>query len=377
MFNRGDRASVRWGTLLQRRTTEVVIAASIVAALCLFFILGAAGGFAGNNLAAWMSYYGYSLVGSFSGFFYSAILFFCLIVIALVIWSLGAGFLSVIFPGWRERLGVAAGTPRDVFIAAAKRSREMLLIVPAILFITIAALAMGEANMFAPARLQDVVVIGWEHALFGAYVFAALAAIHYPHWLVAFIIFSFENMSLALIGVGIFLAYVARVQFRELLVAFCIGILAMIPLWLVIPVLSPQDRFINNVYHLPDPPLVAAAVAAYHPQPAIANFLVAIRTSKAGLPALPTSTFPSAHVFWAALAGYYLFRARRPWNVFGWIALPFLLAASFGTVLLAQHYFMDVPAGLGIAALAIWLAHGIEKKEITFAVAHETPRELP
>ena len=354
--------------LNKREAVEVVIAVSIAVAFFLFFILGAAGGFAGGDVLAWINYYGHMLTSSLSSFLYVSILFICLVAIMLVVWSLGGGFLEIFFPKLRM-FGRGKNhnenkTPLDIFIAAAKQSREMLLVIPAILFIAIIALAMGDANMFAPARLQDAMVIGWEHAMFGNYVFAALGAIRYPHWLIAFIIFSFENMALFLIGAGILLAYVARDRFRELLVAFCIGILAMVPLWLMLPVLSPQDRFINDAYHLPDSAPLALAVANYHPQPEIANFLATIRTGKDGLPALPTSTIPSAHVFWAALAGYYLFRARRPWNIVGWIALPFLLASTFGTVLLAQHYFMDVPAGLAVAALAIWLAHEIEAEAL-------------
>jgi membrane-associated phospholipid phosphatase len=350
------------------RVAGVVIAASMVAALALFFVLGVLGGFAGNNIGAWLNYYGHTLAGSLASFFYITILFFCLLVITLVTWSLGKSFIVEFFP----KLGGAKNKkearhdkiPLDFFLTAIKLSGEVALIIPAILFVTIVALAMGEANAFAPARLQDLCVIGWEHAFLGNYVFAALGAIQYPHWLIIFIIFSFENMSLILIGAGIILAYAAVEYFHELLVSFCVGILLMVPIWLTIPVLSPQDRFINNVYHLPDPPALAAAVANYRPQAEIANFLQSIRKEKSDLPALPTSTFPSAHVFWATITGYYLFRARRSWllgNIIAWITLPFLVASTFGTVLLAQHYFMDVPAGIAIAAIAIWLADGIEK----------------
>jgi membrane-associated phospholipid phosphatase len=352
----------------KQQTVEIIILASVIAALAIFFLLGIAGGFAGNGLAAWVNYYAHDMAGSLAAFFYYAILLVCLLAIVLVIWTLGGGFLAIAFPKKFGDARIGAGeknhgkSPRETFLAVADRSREVLLVIPAILFITIVALAMGEANEFAPARLKDAVVIGWEHALFGNYVFAALGNLHYPSWLLSFIIFSFDNMALGLIIIGIILAYIARARFRELLVAFCIGILVMVPLWLTVPVLSPQDRFINNMYKLPDSPPVAAAVANYHPQPQLAAFLQSVRTDKAGLPVLPTSTFPSAHVFWATLAGYYLFRAGRQWRWLAWIVLPFLVASTFGTILLAQHYFIDVPAGLAVAALAIWLAHGIEAK---------------
>jgi hypothetical protein len=361
---------------ISKRREVVVIAASIAAAFVLLLLLGISGGFTKGGIVAWAVYYGHSLAGSFSSFLYVAILFACLSAICLVIWSLGGAFLAIAFPRWAKAQanGLPTKTPRDIFMAAFPRMPEMFLILPAVFFLTIVSFAMGEANMFAPAHLHDQLVIGWEHAIFGAYVFAALGAIHYPHWLIEFIIFSFQNMALILIGVGIFLSYVSRERFRELLVAFCIGILAMVPLWLMLPVLSPQDRFINDVYKLPNPPQLALAIADYHPQPEIASFLQSIRKDKTGLPALPTSTIPSAHVFWAAITGYYLFRARRPWRWLGWIVLPFLIASTFGTMLLAQHYFMDVPAGLTIAALSIWLAHD----EITSpAFSRETPDGPP
>jgi hypothetical protein len=343
--------------------TEIILLASLIASLALFFILGFAGGFVGgatdNNVGAWLNYYEATFAGSLPSFIYGAILFLCLAAICLVIWTLSKSFIT------------RAADPRRVFLAALRRSREVWLIIPAILYITIVALAMGEANQFAHARLVDGMVIGWEHALFGVYVFAALGAIHYPHWLIEFIIFSFSNMGLILVGAGILLAYLAPRRFHELIIAFCIGILLMVPIWLLVPVLSPQDRYIDNVYQFAatsatEPPSLAAAVADYHPQSEIANYLSAVRTEKASLPALPTSTFPSAHVFWATLAGYYLFRLRRALRWIAWIVSPFLVASTFGTILLAQHYFMDIPVAIVIAAVAIWLANcGGDKSLIT------------
>jgi PAP2 superfamily len=346
----------------------VIIIASTIAALVLLVVAGVARGAAdssGGGLLPWLSYYGHTLSGSLADLLYGSILFFCLVIILLVIWSLGKSFLLLIFPKLRGKLGVAAAgdksdDPRRVFLAAAKRSREMLLIIPAMLYITLLALVMGEANEFSRARLQDLRVIGAEHWLFGNYIFAALGSIHYPHFLIVFIIWSFGSMSVVLIGAGMVIAYLSPQRFRELLVAFCLGLLIMIPMWIALPVLSPQDRFIDNVYNLPMPPSIDVAVKNYHPQGEIADFLANVRKGKANLPALPTSTIPSAHIFWASIVGYYLFRTKK-W--LGWITLPVLLASSFGTILLAQHYFLDIPAGVAIAAIAIWLAEGIGGSE--------------
>jgi hypothetical protein len=368
--------------LLKLRPVDWILVASICVLLVVFGLLmalsstgatsgvglGVSEGVANANV--WIGFYTHALAGSFAGFFYGAVVFVCLIVIALVIWSLGGGLLMAVVQKFRVRKMVPDTffrDPREVFLAAARRSREVLLVIPIFIFVGLAGIAMGEANLFDRVRLADTTVAGWEHALFGNYVFAILGAIPYPHWFILFIIWSFENMAIIMVVAGIILAYTAVARFHEFLIALCIGILAMIPIWLLLPALSPQDRFINNVYQLPVPSQIAQAIANYHPQQEILDFYTAVRADKNGLPALPTSTVPSAHVFWAVLTGYYLFRAGsgktrsgRVLRWLAWIALPFLIASSYGTVLLAQHYFIDVPAGIAVALLAIWLAHDIE-----------------
>jgi hypothetical protein len=345
-----------------RRTSEIILGVSSAVMIGLFLLLGTVSGFSNGGWSAWFDYYGHTLAGSFGQFFYSVTLFFCLALILFIIWSLGGSFLRLIFPKLRGRKGV--DDPYHSFINAMKRSREIWLILGAIFFVTMAGLVMGEASRFAIVRLKDIDLIGLERFLFGNYVFALLGAINYPHWLIEFIIISFDNMGLILVAVGIFTFYLAPKHFRELIIAFCMGILMMIPLWLLFPALSPQDRFIDNIYGLHEPNQIALAVARYNPQSEIKQFLLDVRRGKAGLVALPTSTMPSAHVFWAVLAGYYLFRVKRPWRIIGWIASPFLAASTLGTILLAQHYFLDIPAGIVIAGLAIWFANGVEAKEI-------------
>ena len=118
--------------LKKRSTATIVLAASIFASLVLLFALGALGGFAGAgaNWSAWIAYYSKTLSGSLAGFFYDGVLFLCLVVIVLVIWSLGRSFLLVWFPKWRDANN-KKDDPRKVFLDAAMRSREMLLIIPA------------------------------------------------------------------------------------------------------------------------------------------------------------------------------------------------------------------------------------------------------
>jgi len=130
--------------------------------------------------------------------------------------------------------------------------------------------------------------------------------------------------------------------------------------WLVFPVLSPHDRFIDNIYKLPVSTTIQRYVENYQPQQEIKVFLEGMRESKEGLGVLPTSTFPSAHVAWAVLLVYYAWRLQP---MLGLIAFPFAALSSLGTFLFAQHYFVDLPAGILVSVFSIWIAHWLVKKQ--------------
>jgi hypothetical protein len=225
-------------------------------------------------------------------------------------------------------------------------------IAPAIFFVVLLSVVLSRINALDRFRLVDVRAIGLEYALFGNYVFAALGNFRYPSWFLNTIIFSFENMSGAVIITAFIICAFHHEKLRELVATFCLSMFLSVVMWIVFPALSPQDRFIDNVYKLPVPTSVLAAIQNYHPQREISDFLLSVRKEKAELVDLPTSTIPSAHIIWAVLAGYYLWRTRR-W--LGWIALPFLIASSFGTVLFAQHYFIDIPLALLISGVSVWI----------------------
>jgi len=139
--------------------------------------------------------------------------------------------------------------------------------------------------------------------------------------------------------------------FREIGGAFFLGLMFMFIGWVMFPALSPQDRFRDNVYDLPIEGPMQPYLENYDPQEEITVFLEGVRVRKASLGSLPTTTMPSAHMAWAVLLVYYSYRAFR-WLVF--LSIPFVILSSIGTVLLAQHYFVDVPVGIAVAIFSIW-----------------------
>ena len=250
---------------------------------------------------------------------------------------------------------------RGIFTSAAKKVGATVgILAPAFLFVIIMSFVLDSLSAINKMRLIDVTLLNIEKAMFGNYGFMIWTAAPYPDLFARFIVISFEGMSGILIAAAIAIACVRRDVLRHLAAAFCLAMLLMVPLWLVFPALSPQDRFIDNVYHLSVPTEIASAVSNFHPVPPIGDFLAKVRAGKQRLADLPTSTMPSAHTAWAVLVGWYLFRAKK-W--FGWIALPFLIGSTLGTIILAQHYFLDPVIGFVIAGFAIWATDRLAKQD--------------
>lgn len=239
--------------------------------------------------------------------------------------------------------------------------------VPAILALFSLTLVFGHVNALNAAGLKDELVASWDKALTGAYPFLALGSIHYPAWFFNAVSFSFGALPTFLLLFGIYLAHEHRETFKEFTAAFSLALLIMLPVWLKLPALSPQDRFIDNVYKLPVPAEVDAALRNYRPQKELREFFAAIREKKEGLGGtMPTSTIPSAHVAWATLLIIYAWRAAKK---IGLIFLPIAALSTFGAVLFAQHYFVDIPAGVAAAAAAAFAARVL--------TAHKSSRSRP
>jgi len=222
------------------------------------------------------------------------------------------------------------------------------------------ALALGELNVFNATRLIDERVLSWDIFLTHTFPSLSLASFYYPGWFVEAVQFSFMKLVAAF---GLFAAYLFQVNqklFREAAGAFFIGTIIMFIGWTLFPVMSPHDRFIDNVYNEEIPLAAQTYLENYYPQEEIAVFLENMRESKKDLGVMPTSAIPSAHVVWAVMLVYYAYRAHR------WLAvlfLPLAVLSTFGTVLFAQHYFIDMPTGIITALVSIVIARYLAKRQ--------------
>lgn len=231
---------------------------------------------------------------------------------------------------------------------------ELLRVVfPIVLNLVLFSYVVGYVNAVNRGRLIDTKLASIDFWLTGTYPFLSLEMIQFPAWLIETTAFSFLNLPSFMVLIAVVTFFKDRKVFSKYVVAFFTSIILMIPLWLLVPVMSPQDRFIDNVYHLEDPPRMAAALKEFAPVPEVETFLSQMRKSKEGLDIMPTTTFPSSHAAWATIALIFIVETSV---LAGSFFAPFLLLSTLGTFYFAQHYLVDTPAGILIGILSAIIA---------------------
>ncbi|MEK7187649.1 MAG: phosphatase PAP2 family protein [Patescibacteria group bacterium] len=232
---------------------------------------------------------------------------------------------------------------------------------PVILTFVFVSLAMASINPVNATHLIDDRVVEWDRALLNSYPFISFTNISWPGWFIRIVAFSFMDLPVFIIAFSLYVFAFQRKIFREMAAVFCFSLVLMLFLWQIFPVLSPHDRYLDNVYNLPNSPSMNEALKKYEPQPLIEKFLSEMRERKnqslGGT--MPTSTLPSAHVAWATLLVYYVWRVKKQLLL---LFFPIAFLSTIGTFLFAQHYFVDVPAGIAVMMFAIYLVRFTNRK---------------
>ena len=236
--------------------------------------------------------------------------------------------------------------------------------IPALVALYAMTMMIGQLNVFNTSHLKNELLFEWDVFATGTFPSFSLLSVVYPQWLAQGIIFSFTYLGALLAVVALYWFATRYDLFRRFAAAYLLSIVFMMPGWLLVPVLSPHDRYIVNVYDDPIPAHIQSYVDDFNPQDVVATALQRSSERKEGLSVYPTTALPSAHVAWATIFVYYAYQFRR------WLAVPaFVFAAlsSAGTVFLAQHYFLDLPTGI-LAGVATILT-------VEWIFRHERPQE--
>jgi len=227
---------------------------------------------------------------------------------------------------------------------------------PTILVFFFVGLMMSYLNVINMEALRDNELLEWDRFLFGDYPFLALYEVSYPFWMVWSIAQSFSYLPFGFFILFFVALYRDSKLFVKMAVTFSLAMVASVPLWHLFPVMSPHDRYIDNVYELPIAEDIAVRLESFSPQPELQRYLDLAREKKNNRlqEHYPTSTFPSAHVAWGVLFIYFSALLDRRLL---WVTVPVGVLSSVGTFFLAQHYVVDVPAGVVVALVAIWIVN--------------------
>ena len=221
-------------------------------------------------------------------------------------------------------------------------------------------LVIGQLNIFNTPNLKDELIAQWDFLLTGTYPFLSLGSLQYPGWFVGAVEFSFRYLAMAVFVLAAYAFFWRSDIFRQTVAAFFLGLVILFFGWSMFPAMSPHGRFIDNVYNLSIPPALEQQLQPYSPHEKVASFQKGMREDLNDLSVLPTTTMPSAHVAWGVLLVYYSFRISRWLLLF---TLPFALLSTLGTVLFAQHYFVDIPAGILVSILSILAVEYLKKRD--------------
>ena len=134
-----------------------------------------------------------------------------------------------------------------------------------------------------------------------------------------------------------------------------------IPLWAKFPAHSPTNMYLFNVYERSFPSDIKQRVSEYRPDQSTFSFVERMFRQQKESP--PVSTMPSMHIAWSVVLVYFFFKVSR-WSLV--FSVPWFFLSALGTVYLAQHYFVDILAGLPVGILAIAVSRKLVSLEALY-----------
>lgn len=246
---------------------------------------------------------------------------------------------------------------KNAIVALLFLSRPLFFL---IIFFTLITAILGAMAVQLKDKLVDDSLMKIDSYLLGTYPFIWFQKPANPlRYLSPLFIYSFLGLS-TMMGLAWLIFYFSgsRHLFSGYIIAMSLVTMLALPFWYFWPANSPQNRYLNNVYEKPINPSLEKEIDQYDPSIFVSNFLNWAGVESGGV--APISTMPSMHVAWSLIIVYYFFRFNKRTIYF---ILPWALFSIFGTVYLAQHYFIDILAALPLTILAILIAEWLVPKE--------------
>ncbi len=204
-----------------------------------------------------------------------------------------------------------------------------------------------------------------DEVLFGTYPMYVIQSLGWVPILSSLIIYAYLGTSFFIGGMFIVLLFSDIALMRRFFIVTACAFLLAFPLWYLVPALTPNEMYRHNIFELPIPDDIARAIRL-HPSSGV------VEKHTQGIEGIwmdpqkkttAVTTMPSMHMVWGievALFGYLWLRRRYAvvWAIY-------VICNTLGTMLLLQHYAVDLIAGALIALCSFVIADmclRIEKK---------------
>ncbi len=171
----------------------------------------------------------------------------------------------------------------------------------------------------------------------------------------AWIVQSYLQLLLIAGCTAIVLLFRSTYLFRKYMLSYFIAFMISCPFWYTFPVLHPDYMYRANVLHIEIPEDIQHIVQTTHFLPAMTkqfDELAKIWVDSENR-FLPISNFPSMHAALGIITAAVLIEM---WLPFAIIVIPWLVLMLTGTMLLLQHYAVDVMLGIVIGCVALQCA---------------------
>lgn len=222
------------------------------------------------------------------------------------------------------------------------------------LFIVFNALTVNQIFRLPPSEIAIASqwVMNLDKQVFGAYVPFAIQSLPTPEIISTIIIETYLSITKVMSALFIALLLFNRVLFRKFLLAFVFIPMICLPIWFAVPAISPNEMFRLNLLEKDISPAIQAELLPVQPQ--VAQFLEDVRPfkSKPDKGSYSATAFPSMHIAWGMIITIFGILLWRPLALF---LIPWMGVNIIATLYTLQHYAIDIPAGMAMALLSVYI----------------------
>ncbi len=219
-------------------------------------------------------------------------------------------------------------------------------------------------HIFAPPEIAEASrdMMQVDHTLFGGYPVYSLQFLGHIPLLTPLIVYAYLCTPFFLGIIFLMLLFFRVRLFRQFFLTTAISFFLCFPLWYLFPALTPNEMYRHNLFSLIIPDDVRSEALAHPPGPLVETMMTNIETiwiDPDGT-SIAVTTMPSMHVIWGMEVALFGYLFRRRYRIFFSL---YCVLNMLGTMLLMQHYAIDVIVGVLVGLVSLSIA--------SYALAYE------